>query len=652
MRNWIFCIAFLCFLQIANAQQNTVRDSLLIVLKQSKEDTNKVWLLLKLSKSVQNEDQTAAHQYATEGYQLSTKLSFKKGRFKSLLRNTAIFRAAGNIDSVLASNQQFLSLAEELKDSLNLGIGYLNIAESYNDFSDAEAALMYSLKGLAIIEKSGTQELLQDAYDNVQRIYFTRSEFDKAISYGEKSVAIARKLNAKERIASSLFNLSVAYNNIKAFDKAIIAATEVIQLSKENGNERVQAYGLSNLCDVYIKLGKIAQAINYEKEALQLAIKVGDRSMEATCQRGLAMCYLQQKDYINAEAKANEAIRIYTELNELDAKMNATKILADIAFATGDPAKGYAYELICDELLQKHINQVISGQSANLEKKYETAKKEILIKQLEAEKKIQSLNIRQKSTLNYILIGAAFTLLILSLLYRRNYKQKQRIQQQRIAELETLQQLTATAAVLKGEEQERTRMARDLHDGLGGMLSGIKYSFNNMKGNLIMTPENAQAFERSMDMLDSSIKEMRRVAHNMMPEALVKFGLNTALQDFCNDVNNSGALQINYQSIGLENASLEQTTAITIYRIVQELINNTMKHAAANTALVQVTKTNNQISVTVEDDGKGFDSSLLQKAKGIGWSNIQNRVEFLKGTLDIQSADGKGTSVHIELNIV
>src|SRR6185312_7790505 len=162
----------------------------------------------------------------------------------------------------------------------------------------------------------------------------------------------------------------------------------------------------------------------------------------------------------------------------------------------------------------------------------------------------------------YCLIGSTLALLVISLLSYRNYKHRQTLQQAKIDELETEKKLTATEAVLKGEEQERTRLAKDLHDGLGGMLSGIKYSFQTMKGNLIMTPENVQAFERSMDMLDSSIKEMRRVAHNMMPEALVKFGLDTALKDFCNDINQSGALQVNYQSIGMENAKIEQTTAI------------------------------------------------------------------------------------------
>jgi two-component system, NarL family, sensor kinase len=284
-----------------------------------------------------------------------------------------------------------------------------------------------------------------------------------------------------------------------------------------------------------------------------------------------------------------------------------------------------------------------------LDAKFETGRKENLISQLEAEKKIQQLSIRQKNILNYILIGSAATLLIISILSYRNYRQNQKLQQQRINELETEKQLAATEAVLKGEERERTRLAKDLHDGLGGMLSGIKYSLNIMKGNLIMTPDNAQAFERSIDMLDSSIKEMRRVAHNMMPEALVKFGLDTALKDFCSDINQSGALKVNYQSIGLQNAVIEQTTAVTIYRIVQELLNNTMKHAAAKNAIVQVSKTDSLLTVTVEDDGKGFDASLLQQPKGIGWANIQNRVEFLKGKLDVNSQAGKGTSVLIEL---
>ena len=351
-----------------------------------------------------------------------------------------------------------------------------------------------------------------------------------------------------------------------------------------------------------------------------------------------------QKKYRDAETYLLKGIEDAKAINYLGMLDDGYKYLSDIYAVTGRYQLAYEYFQKYKDANDSVVNLDAKKYATELETKYESEKKD---KQII----LQQSQLQKRKIINYILVGSASSLLIISLLAYRTYQQKQKLQQQRINELETQQQLTATEAVLKGEEQERTRLAKDLHDGLGGMLSGIKYSFNTMKGNLIMTPENNQAFERSMDMLDSSIKEMRRVAHNMMPEALVKFGLDTALKDFCNDINQSGALQVSYQSIGLENVVIEQTTAITVYRIVQELINNTMKHAAAKMAIVQITKTDGHLSVTVEDDGKGFDVSLLKHAGGIGWNNIQNRIEFLKATLDVQSSKEKGTSVFIELDI-
>jgi len=334
-----------------------------------------------------------------------------------------------------------------------------------------------------------------------------------------------------------------------------------------------------------------------------------------------------------------------------DSKADALHLYSEWYAQQGSYKKAYEYQQQY-KILSDSINSEDSREKISMmEVRFRIENKEQEITKLKAQEQLSQLSIRQKKTLNYILISGAAALLIISLLAYRNYKHKQRLQQQRIAELETEKKLTATEAVLKGEEQERSRLAKDLHDGLGGMLSGIKYSLNTMKGNLVMTPENKLSFERSVDMLDGSIREMRRVAHNMMPEALVKFGLDVALKDFCTDINQSGALNVNYQSIGVEGAVIDQTLAITIYRIVQELINNTIKHAGASSAIVQVSKNGDQISVTVEDDGKGFDTALLKASKGIGWSNIQNRIEFLKGTMDVQSAPGKGVSVHIELTV-
>jgi signal transduction histidine kinase len=372
--------------------------------------------------------------------------------------------------------------------------------------------------------------------------------------------------------------------------------------------------------------------------------KYGYSYGKAESQLQMGAIAILQKKYKDAETYLLTGIEEAKAINYFGMLDEGYKYLSDIYAVTGRYQQAYEYFQKYKDANDSTVNLDSKKYATELEKKYESEKKDNQII-------LQQSQLQKRKITNYVLIGSASAFLVISLLTYRNYKQKQKLQQQRINELETQQQLTATEAVLKGEEQERTRLAKDLHDGLGGMLSGIKYSFNTMKGNLIMTPENNQAFERSMDMLDSSIKEMRRVAHNMMPETLVKFGLDTALKDFCNEINQSGALQVSYQSIGLENAAIEQTTAITVYRIVQELINNTMKHAAAKTAIVQVTKSDGHLSVTVEDDGKGFDTAILKRATGIGWSNIQNRVEFLKGNLDVQSSKEKGTSVFIELII-
>lgn len=184
------------------------------------------------------------------------------------------------------------------------------------------------------------------------------------------------------------------------------------------------------------------------------------------------------------------------------------------------------------------------------------------------------------------------------------------------------------------------------------MLSGVKYSLNNMKENLIMTPANAQAFEHSISMLDNSINEMRRVAHNLMPETLLRFGLDAAMRDFCSEMQLNGMLQVHYQSVGLKDKSIDQSLSVTVYRVTQELLNNIVKHAGATRAVVQIGATEDQLTITVEDNGKGLADEAIKNARGIGWKNIYSRVHYHKGSISIQSQPDKGTSVFIEFPLV
>jgi signal transduction histidine kinase len=384
-------------------------------------------------------------------------------------------------------------------------------------------------------------------------------------------------------------------------------------------------------------------------EALQLAKELEDKDGIAVAYALLSSYYLGKLQLEKAKENALLSLQVARNSRQPANEKTALLLLADISLALRKVEDFKNYRRQQDSVEAVLLNRQITRNTQELEAKYETEKKNSQITELEKDKRIQTLSISQKNTLNYLLIGVAGIILIISLLVYRTYRQRQLLQQNKIQELENEKQLLATEAVLKGQESERARLARDLHDGLGGMLSGIKHSLNTMKGNMIMTENNVQSFERSIDMLDSSIREMRRVAHNLMPESLVKFGLDAALKDFCNDINSIGALKITYQSFGLEGKVIEQTISITIYRIVQELVNNIMKHAQARQAIVQVTTDAKQISITVEDDGKGFDPQKLDNGRGIGWINIRSRVDYLKGKIDTRSQSGEGTSVHIEL---
>jgi signal transduction histidine kinase len=195
-------------------------------------------------------------------------------------------------------------------------------------------------------------------------------------------------------------------------------------------------------------------------------------------------------------------------------------------------------------------------------------------------------------------------------------------------------------------EKERSRLAKDLHDGLGGMLSGIKLTLGSFSGNMVLPVENAAIFTKVIHQLDNTIEEMRRVAHSMMPEALLRFGLSEAIQDYCDGINESNIIKMKFTEIGL-NGDIEKPTEVVLYRIMQELSNNAIKHAAAKNIFIQLDKHEKGLTLTVEDDGKGFD--ITQIKKGDGLQNIQSRIDYLKGSMEIHSKPGEGSTFIIEI---
>jgi signal transduction histidine kinase len=649
MRKILFIFIFVLLLKTTNAQRHLV-DSITKELQLPMADTNRAVSMMRLAINYEIIDTAKAYNAYrnTINFAGEKKLYYHLGR---IYQNQAfLFGTGGNDVQSRASLDTaiiFYQKSDNPKAKKYKASSYSDLANRLKNQNEFQQSVQYYLKSIAILEKLGLDAELVTVYCNVSTLFGDINEPKKQNEYAYKAVASAKKTGADQKLFMAYFILANSYSmqedNLAAKKYIDSARLHFDELSSINSGDIIFSYYLVS-AQVFKKLKLLDSSFYYFQKSFEVSGKYNYSYGKAESQLQLGAHAILLKKYKEAENYLLAGIEDAKAINYFGMLDDGYKYLSDIYAVTGRYKQAYEYFQKYKEVNDSVVNLGSKKYATELEKKYETEKKD---KQII----FQQSQLGKRKILNYVLIGSAGALLIVSLLGYRNYHQMKKIQQQRINELETEKKLSATEAVLKGEEQERTRLAKDLHDGLGGMLSGIKYSFNTMKGNLVMTPENNQAFERSMDMLDSSIKEMRRVAHNMMPEALVKFGLDTALKDFCNEINQSGALLVNYQSIGMEYAVIEQTTAITIYRIVQELINNTMKHAAAKTAVVQVTKSDDHISVTVEDDGKGFDTSILRQSKGIGWDNIQNRVEFLKGSLDVQSGNENGTSVLIEFNI-
>jgi two-component system NarL family sensor kinase len=646
----------ICYTPLVGVAQNNVFDSIRNRIKTEPNDTEKVRLLVQLGNKIKYKDTVEAWQcqHSIDSFALVKKNEFFKAQSYFL---TATIQLANQsvpaIDNYEKAIKIFLKYPGNLRARVSMGTCYINLGLVHANNADYETATFYYLKAEEIYLKDNPNSSdLGVLYSNLSIAYATINKFDEGIKYSEKGLAFARRNNDKANLLNAWYAYGGNLVNAKRDGERglrILDSAKQIALEMNNQNMVYSCDFMSAMH--YYNTKQYQKAIDYYTLCLNFARKYNFTAGIGNNFLNISANEAELKMPKLAAAHLDSSAKYLDYSTPSTSKQMYFENYAEVYKQLGNFTKAFAYKdsvgVIKDSLYQAdNIRQMEFRQA-----RYNYEKKQNEVAQLEADKKVQALSLRQKNTLNYILIGSAAILLIISLLSYRTYRQKQKLQQQRISELETQQQLTATEAVLKGEEQERTRLAKDLHDGLGGMLSGIKYSMNSMKGNLIMTPDNAQAFERSMDMLDSSIKEMRRVAHNLMPEALVKFGLDTALKDFCNSINQSGALKVAYQSIGLDNEIIDQTTSITIYRIIQELINNTIKHAAATQAIVQLSKTNGTLSVTVEDDGKGFDPVILQGTKGIGWSNIQSRVDFMKGKMDVQSAPGNGTSVLIELAV-
>ncbi len=654
----------------AFAQTHSI-DSLENELKKSPKDSVRVLLYTGLANELFAYDTARAIRYLEQGYLLAKKMNYDY--------------ALGDYYQVKGMSKQFTSGHEPAQFLFDSAIIFfdkaINNSKTKEEGESAKLAKATSLgqKAEILVGKGRSDEAIkvyiatmeawkasEDPrknqavaiyYTKISSLYYGLKQFDKALQYDKLSLSVFLDENNEESIAWALLYVCQDFIQLNQMDSSLLYLANAKPIVFRINNHRLNYEYYDKLGTISSKQNDYRTAINYHEKALAEAKSENYKFRALSTQRAIGFCYVRLGEYDAARKILMIALPAAISGNYAEEKMKILQELVTVEEKTNNTNKALNY---LKQVLQLRdsINLDNSKKAvAEIENKYQAAEKEKEILKLNADKQIQVLSLKQKSTLNYVLIGSLAAILIVGFLGYRNLRHRQQLAKQqdelhlqRIGELEKDRQLVAVDSILKGQEEERSRLAKDLHDGLGGLLSGVKFSLRNMKDNLIITPDNMAVFERSLDMIDTSIKELRRVAQNMMPEMLAKFGLDEALKEYCNTINSAKLLTVKYQSLGME-ARIEKSTEIIIYRIIQELLNNTIKHSGGTEAFVQIIREGTRLNVVVEDNGKGFKTGIIENNTGAGLSNVRSRVDYLKGQLEIHAEPGKGTLVNIEFNI-
>jgi two-component system, NarL family, sensor kinase len=523
---------------------------------------------------------------------------------------------------------------------------YIHMVMKFNDANIYDKAVLYATKADEIAEKNNFPEIKTQALNELGNMYMHNHQYTKATEYYTQSIVTGETHNYKSGVAVAKYNfagmiMQQHYTKKDSVKKALIMMLQSLVIVKELKDTSSIINMTEGTSQAYLDLQQFDSSINLLKQTEQIILSTRKKEALSSFYMRFGDAYFQKGDNDKALSYLKMAVPIAIDCKQPRMLYNIYSLMAECYENKKNFAEANKYNKLYSVVYDSLLNAENFTKAADMQNRYQREKKEKELIKL-------SLDNRYKSTLSKIFIGSTIGLGLLGFLGYRNFRAKRKLQQAKITELEKDKHLLAIDAMLKGQEEERSRIAKDLHDGLGGMLSGTKLSFMNMKENLIMDAPNVSAFENSILQLDNTITELRKVAHNLMPEALVKFGLKNAILDYCNALQLSSKTKIVYEQMG-EDRALGNTTDLYIYRIIQELVNNSIKHASANTILVQLTKTPQKVLITVEDDGKGFDKNLLNTAKGIGLQSVQQRIDYLKGSLQIDTQPNEGTSFHIEL---
>lgn len=491
------------------------------------------------------------------------------------------------------------------------------IARRYTDAGFYTEAIQLLQNLATFYDKNNNLHKLAQVFFDLNQTYKARGDHDLSIQYLAKTMSINKKLNDTTLLIRILFDKISSFENSFELDSALVTAFYAFNISSNFNSRELSAKSLFHIG--YIN--KLKNDFNKSSKYLLKSLNILPYQPFSELRKFI---YKELSDVYNKAGQFDKAytyLMSYTMLNDSILNKNRLESFTNLALKYGTKEKEKSFELL------------------KIEKDYEIAK-----------------NTAQRRTLYVLAIGLFVVLLSIYFIiqfYDQRIsttkiitEQKEEINHQKIRELEDNIKMSSMRYVIEGQEIERERIAKDLHDSLGGLLSTIKLQFDQVsskKADLLEMKE----YDKAHKLLDIAVEEVRTISRNLQPGSLQNLGLVPAIKDLVNRFEGEGYPDIDFQYYEMPE-KIDKMISLSVYRIIQELLNNSLKHAQAHEILIQINTEDDELVIQYEDDGIGFEQNNLRR-KGMGLENIKSRVNYMHGTITMDSENAQGMSVLIRI---
>ncbi|MGZ4042427.1 MAG: tetratricopeptide repeat-containing sensor histidine kinase [Bacteroidia bacterium] len=592
-------------------------------------------------------DLKKAMQYATVALNESAKCPNSPVFYESVFAISTVYDQRDLHDSVVALILPIIKNPKIKISTYHKARLEHKLSSAYISLLKLKEGLDFSLAALKDFESIKDERNATNMLINISNIYIQQNNFKQADLILRQAEQKAIHLN--KRTVGNVYNtLGILYAEHQLYDSAerfFLLSTTAREELKDYSS---LAWNYNNLGGLYVLKGETGKAITYLEKAMN-SFKINENIVgQGAIANNLGELYVKLGNNKKALENYSLARQLYNISGDDDNLENLYSNLSNYYENLGDFKTAYQYSDSLIVLKDTLHGRMLDEKIAELQTKFDFEKKNLLIANQKDEIIIKEEQNQLKNTIIISILIVSVLLGLSGLLFyqRKRLKQKEILNQERIK-----QQELRSKAILQAEENERTRIARELHDGIGQQLSAAKLNLDALANNLKLNkPEDSLLFKNVLDLMDESVKEVRQVSHSMMPNTLLKTGLASALREFINRISGAGGLKINLGIIGL-NERLDQMTEQILFRVLQEIVNNIIKHSGATEVTIQLIRAEEELTLMIEDNGVGFNAAekLKDESGGIGLKNIKSRIEFLNGHINFDSFPGKGTTISIEV---